>query len=135
MLNVWSYKYVLVLFCFLDEGSLRDDVVVVFLLFRRALGLLHGIELLLFAFFLGVSDLLEPGEVFTSLLVELVLNVGNRIRNAWDQHKLQGIDSAIRNLQSSVNRHELRLERGDGNEDLEELGELFTCIKDGLTTA
>ena len=126
---------ILVHFFLFREVVLPDDVFVIgFLARMTALSLLHGFELLSLALFLRVSDLLETSEVLTSLFIELVLDVRNRIVNTRNKDELECVDTSVCNLQSSVNGDELGLERGNRDENLEELGELLLCRLDRRTT-
>ena len=99
-------------------GVLRYDVFFARLLVISTKSLLHSGKLLLFAFLLGISDLLETREVLTSFFVELVFDVGDRIVNSRDEYELQGVNASVGDLQRTVNGHELGLQGGNSNQDL-----------------
>lgn len=122
---------ILILFIIFREVVLPHDVFVLSFLARiTAQSLLHGLELLSLTLFLRVSDLLKTSEVLTSLFIELVLDVRNRIVNTRNKDELKRVDTSVCDLQSSVNRDELGLQRGNSDENLEELGELLLCRLD-----
>ena len=121
------------------ELPLRDDLFFDLLsilrsscVFTLALGLLFRLLDLLLLFI--VLSFLQTDEIFTIDLVKLLLDIINDFRDTWDEDELERVHTPVRHLESHIEGHELCLQSCNRDQNLEELGELFTSVLDGLTT-
>jgi hypothetical protein len=95
---------------------------------------LHGFVGGLLDGLLGLGDSLESEEVFSLLLIELLLNVADSPCDPGDNDVLQGVHTPVGDLDALVQGQELSLEGGDLDEHLQQALEPVLALLDGLAT-
>ena len=135
-----SYEDLFILiFIILEVWPLSKDVSLFLLLgliiriaFTPALGIFSILKLLLLLFV--ILGLLQTDEILTIDLIEFVFDVVNDLVDAGNQDELERIDAPVCHLERGVERLELRLQRRNLYQDLEELCELLFRILNRLTS-
>ena len=135
-----SYEDLFILiFIILEVWPLSKDVSLFLLLglfiriaFTPALGIFSILKLLLLLFV--ILGLLQTDEILTIDLIEFVFDVVDDLVDAGNQDELERIDAPVCHLERGVERLELRLQRRNLYQDLEELCELLFRILNRLTS-
>ena len=129
----------ILIFIILEVWPLSKDVSLFLLVglfigiaFTPALSVFSILKYLLLLFV--ILGLLQADEILTINLIKLVFDIVDDLVDAGNQDELERIDAPVCHLERGVERLELRLQRRNLYQDLEELCELFFRILNRLTS-